>query len=320
MAGLLTDEEWIDRMYGPNADTPTSEIYRLLGLNPNLRRGTILPIATNEQGGIEAAVPNILIDLARAVRLPFRAISGKSYGFEDVANLALNFGALGSVATKPAGALASGAARASKPSALPMDEASRMARAREMGANLDEVWHHGTPVDLYKTKEGGFRGGDERVTFASSSPFVAEGYTRGEISLSPDATGKYPLAKSNYPDMKDGGVYSLRSLAKNVREIDAHGEPWFNLKMDQDIAAARAAGHDAVIYRNIDDNMYTKGMKSDVIVWLDPTKIRATGAAFDPAKKDSADLLAGVIGLPGGSFLTGLNQERSKRGISKIAK
>ena len=54
---------------------------------------------------------------------------------------------------------------------------------------------------------------------------------------------------------------------------------------------------------------------------LDPSAVRSRFAAFDPAKKDSADLLAGIAGLPGvASFLSGLNKEPSKRGTSKVVK
>jgi hypothetical protein len=324
VAGLLTDEEMIDRVYGPSADTPTSEIYRLLGLNPNLKRGTILPLARNEQGALEVAVPQSLIDLARAFRLPARAMGGGSYGPEDIANFALNTGALGAVGTKPAGALASGAARGSKPSALPMDEASRMARAREMGAAAPEdVWYHGSPNDLYAGSREMRTSREPPQFFAAKSPFTAAEYSRGRMDIlaEPDANGKIPLEKSGYAgDGLQGGVYQMRSLAQNPLEFDAKGQSWIHIPMDVIAAEAKAKGHDAVIYRNIIDGYYSRLHPTDVIAWLDKTKIRSSEAAFDPAKKGSADLLAGVVGLPGGSFLTGLNQDRSKRGISKIAK
>lgn len=324
MAGLLTDEEMIDQMYGPNADTPTSEIYRLLGLNPNLRRSTILPIARNEQGGLEAAVPQSLIDLARAFRLPARAMGGGSYGPEDIANFALNTGALGAVGTKPAGALASGAARTSKPSALPMDEASRMARAAEQGFTTDA--YHGTGADIRsfdlqapKVTGGGL---NDAGVFVSTDPVEASRYAR---TFGGDSANVLPLkVRTERPLTLAPGVFErLQDVAYMQR--NGHAVPEVKgIFLQDDLAQAgvawdgkgspveaiRAAGYDAI----------SKGGRYPETVVFDPKNIRSRFAAFDPAKKDSADLLAGVIGLPGGSFLTGLNQERSKRGISKIAK
>lgn len=387
MVGLLTDEEMIDQMYGPNVDTPTSEIYRLLGLNPNLRRGTILPIARNEQGGLEAAVPQSLIDLARAFRLPARAMGGGSYGTEDIANFALNTGALGAVGTKPAGALASGAARASKPSALPMDEASRMARAAEMGFDVDRIWYRGL-ADPHDPAVVPGVGHETPATFLTDNPANASAYamqngdrvmmTYGEYRQSLDKPLEEALSKTavpkviNTPKVREVllGVRSKRpeedaawrqtvidevrkndpsaaDLADSLREkyialdsrwegIDGANvmplmlrgdymkgftpgefqEGFWNLNMGQ----AKRAGKDGVKFENVIDTPTGYGDPATSVAVFNPANIRSRFAAFDPAKKDSADLLAGVIGLPGGSFLTGLNQERSKRGISKIAK
>jgi hypothetical protein len=394
VAGLLTDEEVIDQMYGPSADTPTSEIYRLLGLNPNLKRGTILPLARNEQGGLEVAVPQSLIDLARAFRLPARAMGGGSYGPEDIANFALNTGALGAVGTKPSGALASGAARASKPSALPMDEASRMARAKEMGFDVETPLYHATPYEfsefvpsnwrgatyLAPSSTGAVRGaaagGMEHIALAGPTVRNAKQldgfqilpvYVRGKIfGRDPFPEEWLPaenITHSEWKKIRDDWknwtppnagqftpseldalrYYRLGALGRYethpdflARLLTATDEETALLsKIDEPLqresTVARAFSYDGIEgpgnakYREaLKKAGYSGAVVNDEagmsVAIFDPKNIRSRFAAFDPAKKDSADLLAGVVGLPGGSFLTGLNQDRSKRGISKIAK
>jgi len=117
MAGLLSDEELIDKLYGPDADTVEADVYRRFGLTPNLKRGTVLPIARDEQGNLTPAVPQAVIDFLKAVSLPVHVARGGQYTPSDVTEMAANVGLLGSVATKPAGALASGLARQSITSA-----------------------------------------------------------------------------------------------------------------------------------------------------------------------------------------------------------
>ena len=139
MAGLLSDEELIDELYGPNADTVDADVYRRFGLTPNLKRGTVLPIARDEQGNLTPAVPQAIIDFLKAVSLPGHVVRGGQYTPQDVREMAANVGLLGSVATKPAGALTSGLAR--NAAELPMDEASRIARVGDgwarAGAEVD---------------------------------------------------------------------------------------------------------------------------------------------------------------------------------------
>jgi len=79
--------------------------------------------------------------------------------------------------------------------------------------------------------------------------------------------------------------------------------------MDAIEQAPAGAKPDAIILRNMPTKAGDGPVRvSDVAVVLDPSRIRSVFAAFDPAKAQSSDLLAGLaaaglivpmVGLPG---------------------
>jgi hypothetical protein len=77
------------------------------------------------------------------------------------------------------------------------------------------------------------------------------------------------------------------------------------------LADAWAQGHDSVLLKN-----YTLpgGISGDVLVVRDPAQLRSPFAQFDPAKRYSRDLLAGLAGteifagLYGGASNNGAQQ------------
>jgi len=157
---------------------------------------------------------------------------------------------------------------------------------KELFSQVDE-WYHGSPWDIYKTKEGWFRPTEGEagvpVVWGTKNLLSAEGYTRGESSFIPDEFGKMPLNKSWYKDYDDnGGIYTLESRAKNPFEYDAGGKDWFMVPQGKVIREAKAAGHDAVIFKNIKDNIQSGGIADDVIAWLDPNAIYNVGKPVRP--------------------------------------
>jgi hypothetical protein len=149
---------------------------------------------------------------------------------------------------------------------LPMDEASRMARAREMGFDVETPLYHGTDADF--------------------SAF------RGETWVS---TG---TARPNRQAMRSGGA------GANVMPLVGRGRvKHMPISVQQrnvrprDIQNARDAGYDAIEMTNHD------GDRSRLI--FDPSNIRSRFAAFDPARSGESDLMAGVplalAGVGGGT-------------------
>jgi hypothetical protein len=164
-----------------------------------------------------------------------------------------------------------------------IEESTQVGRRLLQGsksADKAEVWFHGSPVDIYNTPEKGFKPATGEsgvpVVWGTKDWTTAEDYARGEVNLSvpPDATGKHPLSKSHYPDRSDGGVYRLKSEAKNPLEYDAAGKQWFQVPQGKILRDAKLAGHDAVVFRNIRDGYVGSVPPSDVIAWLDPQAIK----------------------------------------------
>jgi hypothetical protein len=298
-----------------------------------LKRGTVLPVARDEQGNLTPAVPQAVIDFLKAVSLPGHVVRGGQYTPQDVREMAANVGLLGSVATKPAGALASGLAR--NAAELPMDEASRMARADAM---FPIEAYHGTPIfdaENGRPGLGDFREFDRLA--ASKSTGRPPGMTGvgNWFAETPDrVTGagvytgggahgaiypvrlslKNPWRPASYDDFLD----ELANAAVGVKAAKKL-EMWQKARTDPTSLRdkLRRMGYDGIEFApgSVD------GLTGSVRVTLDPNQVRSRFAAFDPAKKDSADLLAGVAGLPGvASFLDGVNKDSRKRGISKVTK
>jgi hypothetical protein len=201
--------------------------------------------------------------------------------------------------------------------ALPMDEASRMARAREMGFTVDA--YHGTtsPADITEL------GRTDRYG------------NRREVYLSPENAKDYA---SKYADNEGGRVMPLKvndagfldtrkpkDLAAFKKIMDDKGYyagiDWdFSKNADGEkvlpgwgkqnvIDAVNEAGYPGMVLQERPD------MLSFAI--FDPANIRSRFAAFDPAKRNSKNLMAGVAGagVTGAATITTQSQRKDGGGI-----
>ena len=184
---------------------------------------------------------------------------------------------------------------------LAMDYSSRMARAQEQGFDTDTPYYHGTPaedIDAFDLLP-------ERRRFPKSFG-VHMANTKNEAT--------------HYKPPTSGSVQELYAAPQNTLEIDIPRGGHFvsaSMKADLDrddiIRQLVDAKRDGSPYDSV---RVRKDMSPDWADWsgkegynenlimLDPTRVRSVNAAFDPAKKDSANLLAGVTGagLLGGSM------------------
>jgi hypothetical protein len=154
---------------------------------------------------------------------------------------------------------------------LPMDLASRMARAREMGFDTETPVYHGTSrsFDEFSPETIGQSdfGASGRGFYFSEDPGTASAYAM----LSP---------AGNDPQV-------IKALLKysNPYELDSALMPRNAAESQMLTDNIRGQGYDAIKIMGKD------GIASEVITF-DPRNIRSTSAAFDPAKSDSANLLA----------------------------
>jgi hypothetical protein len=155
-----------------------------------------------------------------------------------------------------------------------------------------DTWYHGTPDarDIYKsgfmTPSERFNGNDPRsIYFFAQSPQVAKTYADPHRAF--DYQGAEPE------------VIPVRLRMSNPKTIDWGGKPFRGREKDESgydihdhIDAAREAGHDGVIIRNVIDTYNAKGKPSTIAAVFDASRIRHAKAARDPSKKDSRDIMA----------------------------
>ena len=181
---------------------------------------------------------------------------------------------------KPAGAPRKGipTAPGSHP-ALPMDQASREARAKQTGFKLPgmpepwaRTWFHGTP-NIFEAFDLGHVGSfhstsKEKAVFLSDSPKIAGMFGGG------------------------GPVFPMWTRAQKVMVIDPEpGEAYRSFTSSffgAKIQEAIKHGYDAVLFRQISD----VGGVGDQLAVLHPNLLRSIHAAFDPAEIISPKLAA----------------------------
>lgn len=202
---------------------------------------------------------------------------------------------------------------------LPMDEASRMARAREMGFDTSQVLYHGTGKDFDAFNPGTRGNGAVRNIYLTDNPEIADIYANsqnyglrggGSPMVYPVfAKAEKPLVVSDKgPDGSFGWVSDNLASALGVEHPPAG-------KYSSLYDEARRQGYDQVQIREMTD----LGGNQTQYIPLEPKNIRSVNAAFDPAKADSSFLLASDTGRPNplGAALTSDNQENSLMDILK---
>lgn len=170
---------------------------------------------------------------------------------------------------------------------LPMDTASRMARAEEMGFTVN-AYHGGPGTNPYDDAPGSagnmgtinqFKAGPEGASFFTSDPALAGDY----------AAARYPERSAVYP-------VKINSSAM-ITHDQAEG-----FKSNQDLMdLAQKSGAHVVAVKNASDNV-PNGTRSPSTVYmvLNPSAVRSSHAAFDPKDRSSGAITAGVAGLVAG--------------------
>ena len=154
--------------------------------------------------------------------------------------------------------------------ALPLDQASRMGRAKAMGFRTDIPLYHGSGASFSEFNAVPTNARDWRTPGVS-------------LALNPEMANEFAASQR-----ANQQVYKLFHRADRPAELEYRGEPHHQI-----VATLRDAfnsGYDAVTIKN-----YTTpggvGPGSIVIV-RNANQLRSPNATFDPAKKGSGDLLA----------------------------
>jgi hypothetical protein len=203
---------------------------------------------------------------------------------------------------------------------LPMDTASRMKRAEEMGFGADA--YHGTNVDVtefddaFKGRATKARSAKKAHWFTDDAP-TAAGY--GDFAKDREVTDLLDEARRHERGNRWDKVHELEVQAEkldqgpqergqnvipiklrgNLFEFDADGARYNDIsaQIEEVLDKAKADGLDGVKFKNLVDQAdYSLHNPATHYAIFDPKNIRSRFAKFDPAKKDSANLLASVGG------------------------
>ena len=160
---------------------------------------------------------------------------------------------------------------------LPMDQASRMERAREQGFDPDDVQYHGTAADISTFQESA-DGALGSGVYTTDNPDLASLYAQDFTSLVEDL----PSGANVLPLLLRGDQLSLDDFAKKfpdyrIEDLDA---AQYLAREDQGITGIREA-----------KRLYEK--PGDVVSTFDSRDIRSINAAFDPEYK-GANILGGT--------------------------
>ena len=193
---------------------------------------------------------------------------------------------------------------------LPMDQASRIARARELGFDVDNPVYHGTDKDFgeFRPSSHGLLG---EGVYVSGDPEIANRYARrgvirgrGQVSA-PNVIPMYTRATNLYPVR--GGSYGLFDVVEE-RLPNAY-EAW----KAREISTTEIQRLAQEILKDRGYQGMTFADKQAALIF-DPSDLRSVNAAFDPARRESANLLAGTAGaMIGGSAVARALKEENKR-------
>lgn len=201
--------------------------------------------------------------------------------------------------------------------ALDMSQEARLARARDMGFDTDRVLYHGTGKDFQEFEPGTRGNGTRRNVYLTDNPDIADIYANsqnyglkggGDPMIYPlYAKAEKPLVVSDKgPDGSFGWVSDNLAAALGVDHPPA-GK--YATLYDE----ARRQGYDQVQIREMTD----LGGPQTQYIPLKPEYIRSVNAAFDPAKSDSANLLAANADSRPALLAGAMDQERLKAAIRK---
>ena len=191
---------------------------------------------------------------------------------------------------------------------LPMDEASRLKRAEDMGFDMDV--YHGTA-----SLEGIPPGGDwdylePRAGSMRSRQMGAAGVST--TPLSEMASDFATLFKPEYVTARQGvnstgaRVYPLKVRSKKI--LPFLGPEWKKLR--DEVGTLPKGVDDWPLVTALARKRGWEGLQvRDEIMMFDPKNIRSRWAAFDPAKAGSRDLLAGIGGLAGTRYMSNALRE-----------
>lgn len=183
-------------------------------------------------------------------------------------------------------------------------ENTAMERARALGFNVNEPVYHGTGADIKQFNP--LLADTRRKTGTPTGSIV--------VSSNPDTASTYANMTSGewIKNWDEGGNVIPMYLRKNKSLVVNAAEPnytpnWNNLLIKKypeiettnELAAlAKNMGKESATIKNIKDNAVMSSAEGNTTFVFKPELLRSKFAAFDPARANEPDLLAGAMTLP----------------------
>lgn len=173
--------------------------------------------------------------------------------------------------------------------------AEKLARAKEMGFDTDNVYYHGSPnpdIKEFKPSEKGMFGS---AVYLTKNPEEAGQYaiqsntgTQGTPTIYPLLTKGRILNRTNYKDIWD--LY--KEIDPSLPNIDFSGNWWENKKNLEDFnSAVKKMDKLGLINDLVKKSKIFSGIQDqDHRIIFDPKNIRSKFAKFDPAMSESSDI------------------------------
>jgi len=194
-----------------------------------------------------------------------------------------------------------------------------MDRAKAMGFNVDKPVYHGTGADIKAFDP--LLADTRRKTGTPTGSVV--------VSSSPDTASTYANMTSGewIKNWGEGGNVIPMYLRNNKNLTVNAAEPnytpnWNNLLIKRypeiettnELAAlAKEMGKESATIKNIKDNAVMSSAEGNTTFVFKPELLRSQFAAFDPAKINENDLLAGVMAIPVSGLLEQPKDKKKKK-------
>lgn len=173
---------------------------------------------------------------------------------------------------------------------LPMDFKSRMARAKEMGFDINNPLYHGTRFNFDKFKPS------ESGTFGKAV-YVTESQDSAHRWANPRE--QFIENQNIIPLYSNAKIFDLENPEHQKILKNRFGESWKDYTAEEFAGAAKDAGFDAIRY-------------GGTVAIFDPKHLRSKFAEFDPSKRNSSNISAGIGAALGIGALSGKDSEAAQ--------
>ena len=179
---------------------------------------------------------------------------------------------------------------------LPMDEASRMGRAREQGFDVDTPLYHGSPNgNIQEMNRGtGYLGDGVYLTADRKAAAGYKTQSGNERGVGPITKASRAITGKVYETFVRGKGISAEEYQNLVSKINLESANGNIFAADPSQTRAKMVAQGQLSEQGI-----THVVDGDLVMVFNPKNVRSTNAAFDPTQSGSSKLLAGIGGSEG---------------------